>query len=55
MAAFQYKVIKTDAQYNKYCDILETLVDGGKKTKGQECKGNEYAEGFGNSLMLLPA
>ena len=33
MAAFQYKIIKTDAQYNKYCDILETLVDGGKKTK----------------------
>ena len=33
MAAFQYKIIKTDAQYNKYCDILETLVDVGKKTK----------------------
>ncbi|MBD0286590.1 MAG: transcriptional regulator, partial [Flavisolibacter sp.] len=26
-------VIKTDAQYNKYCDRLEELVDSGKKTK----------------------
>jgi Predicted transcription regulator containing HTH domain len=33
METLQYKIIKTDAQYNKYCDILETLVDGGKKTK----------------------
>lgn len=33
METLQYKIIKTDAQYNKYCDILETLVDSGKKTK----------------------
>ncbi len=33
MEALQYKIIKTDAQYNKYCDTLETLVDSGKKTK----------------------
>src|SRR6185312_8037779 len=29
----QYKIIKTDAQYNKYCNALEALVDSGKKTK----------------------
>src|SRR5665647_1781083 len=33
METLQYKIIKTDAQYNKYCDILESLVDGGKKSK----------------------
>ena len=33
METLQYKIIKTDAQYNKYCDILEALIDGGKKTK----------------------
>lgn len=33
MEALQYKVIKTDAQYNKYCDRLEALVESGKKTK----------------------
>jgi HTH-type transcriptional regulator/antitoxin HigA len=33
METLQYKVIKTDSQYNKYCDILEALVDSGKKTK----------------------
>jgi HTH-type transcriptional regulator/antitoxin HigA len=33
METLQYKIIKTDAQYNKYCDILEVLVDSGKKTK----------------------
>jgi len=33
METLQYKIIKTDAQYNKYCDILETLVDSGKKAK----------------------
>ena len=33
METLQYKIIKTDAQYNRYCDILETLVDSGKKTK----------------------
>lgn len=33
METLQYKIIKTDAQYNRYCDALETLVDSGKKTK----------------------
>ena len=33
METLKYKIIKTDAQYNKYCDALEALVDGGKKTK----------------------
>ena len=33
MATLQYKIIKTDAQYNRYCDTLEALVDSGKKTK----------------------
>lgn len=33
MEILQYKIIKTDAQYNKYCDTLEALVDSGKKTK----------------------
>lgn len=33
METLQYKIIKTDAQYYKYCDALETLVDSGKKTK----------------------
>jgi HTH-type transcriptional regulator / antitoxin HigA len=33
METLQYKIIKTDAQYNKYCNTLETLVDSGKKTK----------------------
>jgi len=33
MEKLQYKIIKTDAQYNKYCDILETLIDPIKKTK----------------------
>ena len=33
MEILQYKIIKTDAQYNKYCDALEALVDSGKKTK----------------------
>jgi HTH-type transcriptional regulator/antitoxin HigA len=33
MENLQYKIIKTDSQYNKYCDILESLVEGGKKTK----------------------
>ncbi len=33
MEILQYKIIKTDAQYNKYCNTLETLVEGGKKTK----------------------
>lgn len=33
METLRYRIIKTDAQYKKYCDILETLVDSGKKTK----------------------
>ena len=33
METLQYKIIKTNAQYYKYCDILEILVDSGKKTK----------------------
>lgn len=33
MEALKYKIIKTESQYNKYCDMLEALVDGGKKTK----------------------
>lgn len=33
MSALQYKIIKTDTQYKKYCDILEALVDNGKSTK----------------------
>jgi len=33
MEPLQYRIIKTDTQYNKYCNILESLVDGGKKSK----------------------
>lgn|ERR1700694_4489972 len=33
METLPYKVIKTKAQYNKYCDALEALTDGGKKSK----------------------
>jgi len=33
METLQYKIIRTDTQYNKYCDALEALVGGGKKTK----------------------
>lgn len=33
MKPLQYKVIKTDPQYFKYCDILEGLLESGKKTK----------------------
>ncbi|MBV4357920.1 helix-turn-helix domain-containing protein [Pinibacter aurantiacus] len=33
MQTLLYKVIKTDTQYNKYCGILETLMDSGKKSK----------------------
>jgi HTH-type transcriptional regulator / antitoxin HigA len=33
METLQYKIIKSDAQYNKYCNRLEELVDRGKKTK----------------------
>ena len=33
METLQYKIIKTEAQYNRYCDTLEALVDNGRKTK----------------------
>ena len=33
METLQYKIIKTEAQYNRYCDTLEALVDSGRKTK----------------------
>ncbi|MDP4285180.1 MAG: transcriptional regulator [Bacteroidota bacterium] len=33
METLQYKIIKTDAQYNRYCVTLEALVDSSKKTK----------------------
>jgi len=33
METLQYKIIKTNAQYNKYCNALEILVDSRKKTK----------------------
>ena len=33
METLQYKIIKTGAQYNRYCETLEALVDSRKKTK----------------------
>lgn len=33
MAQLLYKVIKTDAQYNKYCNILDKLINSGSKAK----------------------
>lgn len=33
METLPYKVIKTKVQYNKYCDALEALTNGGKKSK----------------------
>jgi HTH-type transcriptional regulator/antitoxin HigA len=36
MEALQYKIIKTDSQYNKYCSKMEALVATGKKTKAVE-------------------
>jgi len=33
MGTLQYKVIKTNAQYNRYCDAIEALVDSSRKTK----------------------
>ncbi len=33
MPTLPYTVIKSDAQYNKYCDMLESLIDSNKKTK----------------------
>lgn len=33
MEILKYKIIKTDAQYYKYCDTLETLIASNKKNK----------------------
>jgi HTH-type transcriptional regulator/antitoxin HigA len=33
METLKYTVIKTQAQYNRYCDLLEILVDSGKKSR----------------------
>jgi len=33
MSTLQYKIIKIDAQYKKYCDVLESLMDSKKHTK----------------------
>lgn len=33
MSTLQYKIIKSDTQYKKYCDIVESLADSGKNTK----------------------
>ena len=33
METLQYKIIKTDAQYYRYCNTLEALDDSGKKNK----------------------
>jgi HTH-type transcriptional regulator/antitoxin HigA len=33
METLKYKVIKSEAQYDKYCDQLEELLDGGSKSK----------------------
>jgi HTH-type transcriptional regulator / antitoxin HigA len=33
METLQYKIIKNDAQYKKYCDTLQALVDSGKKSR----------------------
>jgi HTH-type transcriptional regulator/antitoxin HigA len=36
MATLQYKVIKTDAQYNKYCVTLEALISSNKNKSLQD-------------------
>ncbi len=36
METLPYKVIKSKAQYNKYCNALEALTDGGKKSKAAQ-------------------
>ncbi|MEO9146922.1 MAG: transcriptional regulator [Ginsengibacter sp.] len=36
MKTLQYKIIKTDTQYKRYCDTLELLVETGKKTKAAQ-------------------
>lgn len=33
METLTYKVIKTKAQYNKYCNALEALTNGGQKSR----------------------
>ncbi len=33
METLLYRVIKTDAQYYRYCDLLEALVDSDPKTR----------------------
>lgn len=33
MPHLPYTIIKSDTQYNRYCSILETLVESNKKTK----------------------
>lgn len=33
MNTLQYTIIKTQAQYKKYCERLEVLLEGGKKSK----------------------
>lgn len=33
MTTLSYKIIKTDAQYNRYCNKLEELIGRNKKTK----------------------
>lgn len=33
METLQYKIIKAGAQYHRYCEILETLVDSDRKAK----------------------
>jgi HTH-type transcriptional regulator/antitoxin HigA len=32
MESLKYKIIKTTSQYNRYCDLLEQLVESKKKT-----------------------
>jgi HTH-type transcriptional regulator / antitoxin HigA len=33
MEPLKYKIIKTDKQYRKYCDLLENMIDSGKKSR----------------------
>ena len=33
MEKLKYTIIKTDAQYDMYCDMLESLVDSGRKSR----------------------
>jgi HTH-type transcriptional regulator/antitoxin HigA len=36
METLKYKVIKSEARYDKYCDQLEELLDSGSKSKAVE-------------------